>query len=174
MKTLSEILRTAAPFAPQANIDMYAPYLESLMPRYGIDTAQRQRHFLAQLLHESGSLRYVRELASGAAYEGRKDLGNTQTGDGVRFKGRGLIQITGRANYARLSADLLGDDTFLTQPELLEQPRWAVESACWFWKRGNLNALADKDDIVAVTRRINGGTNGLDDRKKYYEKLQMA
>ena len=173
MGTISDIISKAAPFATAENIAKYAPYLEELMPKYGIDTALRQRHFLAQVLHESGSLRYVRELASGEAYEGRKDLGNTRPGDGVRFKGRGLIQITGRANYERLSDDLFGDGTLLNEPAILEHPRWAVESACWFWKANNLNALADKDDIVAVTRRINGGTNGLDDRKKYYEKLRI-
>jgi putative chitinase len=174
MKELIDMLIKAAPQADKAKVELYGRYLDPLMQRYGIDTPLRRRHFLAQLLHESGSFRYVRELASGEAYEGRKDLGNTQTGDGVRFKGRGLIQITGRANYTKLSKALAGDDTFVRQPELLEQPRWAVESACWFWKANGMNKLADRDDIAAVTRRINGGVNGLDDRRRYYDKLQQA
>ena len=174
MKPISEILRVAAPFATAENIAKYANYLEIFMPKYGIDTTLRQRHFLAQVLHESGSLRYVRELASGEAYEGRKDLGNTQPGWGVAYKGRGLLQISGHANYLACSRALFGDNTLLLQPELLEQPRYAVESACWFWKANNLNALADKDDIVAVTKRINGGTNGLESRKSFYDKLQIV
>ena len=166
-------LRKAAPYATLDNINKYLPLLNELMPKYGINTSLRQRHFLAQLLHESGSLRYVKELASGQAYEGRKDLGNTVTGDGVKFKGRGLIQITGRANYTKVSQALFGNDRLLITPELLENPRWAVESACWFWKANSLNALADKDDIMTITKRINGGYNGLDERKKYYTALNI-
>lgn len=168
---LQDIIKKAAPSMPQLLLDKYCPLLDTLMPRYEIITPLRQRHFLAQLLHESGGFRYVRELASGVAYEGRKDLGNTQQGDGLKFKGRGLIQITGRANYARVSRAIFGNDTLLDYPEILEQPHFAVESACWFWKVNNLNALADKNDIEAVTKRINGGLNGIADRKKYFEKL---
>lgn len=174
MKPLNEILRTAAPNATPKNIITYEPFLNEFMPRYGIDTALRQRHFLAQLLHESGGLRYVKEIATGSAYEGRKDLGNTQPGDGVRFRGRGLIQITGRDNYRRCSIALFGDDRLLIMPEILEQPEYAVKSACWFWMANSLSALADRDDIVAVTKRINGGTNGLEDRKRYYERMQIV
>ena len=159
--------------ATDANVAKFADHLEELMPKYGIDTPLRQRHFIAQLLHESGGFRYVRELASGAAYEGRTDLGNVVKGDGVKFKGRGLIQITGRYNYRKLSWALFGDDRLLETPEILEEPSYAVESACWFWKTNNLNAHADKDNIVAITRRINGGLNGLSERKKYYDNLNM-
>lgn len=136
--------------------------LNAAMAEFGINTPARQASFLSQVGHESGQLLYVRELASGAAYEGRSDLGNTQPCDGVRFKGRGLIQITGRANYAACGA-ALGLD-LLVRPELLEQPVNACRSAAWFWKTHGLNELADAGDQVRVTRRVNGGTNGLADR----------
>jgi putative chitinase len=133
------------------------------MQKGSINTPLRQAHFLAQLGHESGELRYTQELASGTAYEGRKDLGNTQPGDGMRFKGRGLIQLTGRANYTAFSK-ACGQD-LLTHPELLAETPLAVDVAVWFWAQHGLNALADKDDVVRITKRINGGTNGLADRQ---------
>lgn len=146
------------------NIRKYVEPLNRHMQAFGIDSFVRIRHFIAQVAHESGEFRYVLEIASGQAYEGRKDLGNTQPGDGVKFKGRGLIQITGRSNYERCSLGLFGDKRLLDNPELLEEPVNAVRSACWFWQANNLNALADKDDVRAVTRRINGGYNGLEHR----------
>ena len=102
---------------------------------------------------------------SGMKYEGRKDLGNTSKGDGPRYKGRGFIQITGRHNYSLISQDL-GED-FVNNPELLEQDEWAVASAFWFWKRNRLNGFADNDDVLTITKRINGGTNHLQERKDY-------
>lgn len=146
--------------------DVYVPLLNRWMPEYGITGVLRVCNFLAQIAVESGELRYTKELASGKAYEGRKDLGNVKAGDGVRFKGRGLIQITGRANYAELSK-AMGVD-FTSHPELLETPGWAVRSACWWWQRHGLNELADADFIRQITKRINGGTNGFDDRCRYY------
>ncbi|WP_432432352.1 glycoside hydrolase family 19 protein [Janthinobacterium lividum] len=136
--------------------------LNAAMLEFGITTPARQASFLSQVGHESGQLRYVRELASGQAYEGRVDLGNTQRGDGVRFRGRGLLQVTGRANYAACGK-ALGLD-LLAQPELLEQTDNACRSAGWFWQTHGLNALADSGDQLKVTRRINGGTNGLAER----------
>lgn len=127
-------------------------------------------HWLAQVAHESGELRYTKELASGKAYEGRKDLGNTQAGDGVKFKGRGLIQITGRANYTAY-AKFCGYDV-VAKPELLEQPVGAVKSAMWYWQTHGLNELADGDKFVTITRRINGGTNGLESRRKYLNRAK--
>lgn len=150
----------------------YAPYLDKYMPLYGINSLRRIRHFLAQLAHESGSFIYVREIASGEKYEGRKDLGNVIKGDGKKFKGRGLIQITGRANYEKCSVAIFGDKRLLDNPELLELPEWAVVSACWFWKTHGLNEIADTDNIQAVTRKINGGLNGLDSRKAFYERAK--
>jgi putative chitinase len=127
-----------------------------------INNKVRVAAFLSQVGHESGQLRYVEELASGNAYEGRKDLGNTQPGDGRKFKGRGLLQVTGRANYALCGA-ALGLD-LLNHPDLLKEPTNAVRSAGWFWSTHGLNLIADSGDQKRVTKRINGGYNGLDDR----------
>ena len=138
------------------------------MTEFEINTPLRQAAFLALIGHESGQLRYVRELASGAAYEGRKGLGNFQQGDGVRFKGRGLIQLTGRANYIALMMQLNID--CVEKPELLEEPINACRSAGWFWKGYGLNALADKKEFLKITKRINGGINGLADRQELYER----
>ena len=136
---------------------------------YGIlENSLRLIHFLAQLAHESGNFHYMEEIASGAAYEGRKDLGNTQTGDGKRFKGRGPIQLTGRANYRRYGQQL-GID-FENNPEIVAIPSVGLLVACKFWSDNDLNVVADRDDVTTITRRINGGLNGFDDRKN---KLSM-
>src|SRR6185436_1802430 len=108
-------------------------------------TPLRQAMFLAQLGHESMSFRYMEEIASGAAYEGRKDLGNTHTGDGKRFKGRGPIQLTGRANY-KAAGDALGVD-FINSPEIAAFTEYGFRTAVWFWGTRNLNPLADVGDI---------------------------
>lgn len=150
-----------------ARADTFCAPLNIAMGEFEISTPARQAAFIAQIAHESGQFRYVRELASGAAYEGRIDLGNTMKGDGVRFKGRGLIQVTGRANYKACGA-ALGLDLIL-YPELLEQPMYACRSAGWFWKSRGLNELADAGDQIKITRRINGGTNGLAERLAYFE-----
>jgi putative chitinase len=134
------------------------------MAEFQINTPKRQAAFLAQIGHESGQLQYVREIASGEAYEGRADLGNCEPGDGVRFKGRGLIQVTGRYGYHRCSQALFGDDRLVQFPELLEDPELACRSAAWWWKAHGLNELADAGDFLRITKTINGGTNGLADR----------
>ncbi|WP_300750112.1 glycoside hydrolase family 19 protein [Janthinobacterium sp.] len=158
--TLAQLV-AILPYSRSRAATFLAP-LNATMREFGINTPARQASFLSQVGHESGSLVYVRELASGAAYEGRRDLGNMQPGDGVRFKGRGLIQVTGRANYVACGK-ALGLD-LLAKPELLEQTVNACRSAGWFWQSKGLNALADAGDQVAVTRRVNGGTNGLAER----------
>jgi putative chitinase len=159
------------PYARKRAGDFLAP-LNAAMAEYGITTPARQAAFLAQVGHESGQLQYVRELASGDAYEGRADLGNNQPGDGRRYRGRGLIQVTGRANYAACGA-ALGLD-LVAQPELLEQPVNACRSAGWFWAAHGLNELADAGDQVRITKRINGGTNGLADRLALFEVAQRV
>lgn len=164
-------LQAIMPLA-RARATTFLPALNATMVEFGITTPARQASFLAQLAHESGQLVYVRELASGTAYEGRKDLGNIQPGDGVRFRGRGLIQVTGRANYAACGK-ALGLD-LLSQPALLEQTVNACRSAGWFWQSRGLNALADAGDQVAVTRRVNGGTNGLAERLAYFKVAQRV
>jgi putative chitinase len=136
-----------------------------------IVTPVRIKAFLAQVGHESGRLRYLREIwgptPAQQRYEGRKDLGNTEPGDGRRYLGRGLIQITGRANYQRLS-DALGED-FVALPDMLESPRWACMSAAWFWQSRDLNELADAGEFDTITRRINGGQIGRSDRIALFE-----
>ncbi|AXF51947.1 MAG: putative chitinase [Caudoviricetes sp.] len=165
-ETLSEAMGI-----PLVRARKWAPALSKAMEGGQINTRLRIAAFLAQIGHESGSLVYVKELGGASyfqKYEGRKDLGNTQPGDGPKFAGRGLIQVTGRANYLAASKALFGDDRLLKTPESLEQPEWAAESAVWFWSSRNLNALADTDRFTDLTKRINGGTNGLEDRKARY------
>lgn len=164
-------LLTIMPFA-RTRIDQFIEPLNAAMVEFMIDTPARQAAFIAQIAHESGELRYTRELASGAAYEGRADLGNTHPGDGIAFKGRGLIQITGRANYRACGA-ALGMD-IESEPQLLEQPDLACRSAAWWWQAHGLNALADKGYFVRITKTINGGTNGLAMRQVYYTQAQQV
>jgi putative chitinase len=151
--------------------DLFAAPLTAAMDEFNIDTPRRRASFLAQVAHESGQLRFTRELwgptPAQRAYEGRVDLGNTFPGDGYRYRGRGLIQITGRSNF-RQCGTMLGFD-LLNNPELLEGPTLASRSAAWFWQKRGLNELADKDDQVAICKRINGGTNGLQERLAFYE-----
>lgn len=144
----------------------YAGPLSDAMAEYAIILPKREAAFVAQVAHESEELLYTHELASGAAYEMRYDLGNTQAGDGPRYKGRGFIDITGRANYKTCGA-ALGLD-LLAQPELLEEPVPACRSAAWFWKLHGLNELADSDKFGSITHRINGGYNGLDERLGFW------
>lgn len=135
-----------------------------------IDTPLRLAHFMAQLIHESGSFRYMEEIASGAAYEGRADLGNINPGDGKRYKGRGPIQLTGRANY-RTYGRLAGID-FERTPTLVSTPSIGLMVGCMFWDREKLNGLADQDDIRNITLRINGGLNGYEDRKLNLKRMK--
>jgi putative chitinase len=135
-------------------------------PAYGImESPLRLAHFMAQLVHESGTFRYMEEIASGQAYEGRADLGNTQPGDGKRYKGRGPIQITGRANYRRFGRKI-GID-IENAPEIAANPSIGLHLALEYWRDRKLNDLADRDDVEGITRRINGGLNGFDDRKAH-------
>lgn len=171
-------------------IATYAPLLNDILPKWDIDTTPRIQMFLAQVGHESGSFRYVREIASGNAYEGRTDLGNLFPGDGKLFKGRGLIQVTGRANYQACSLALFGSNKLLQNPDILATPQYAVESACWFWKTKGLNELCDKPEdwtkeipragepprvftkIQWITKKINGGLNGIKERQEIYKRAQ--
>lgn len=165
--TLAQLAK-CLPHATPANIQKYGPKLIEAMAKHNISLSnEREAAFIAQIAHESGSLRYVQEIASGEAYEGRKDLGNTQPGDGKKFKGRGLIQITGRSNYKAVSDALKYD--FVNKPEDLELPGPACFSAAWFWQQAGLNRLADIEAFEKITKRINGGLNGYDDRLKHWE-----
>jgi putative chitinase len=162
-----------------------ARWINAVCPNYGIDTPQEYAHFLAQACHETDHFRTLREYASGLAYEGRKDLGNFRAGDGSRFKGRGIFQTTGRANYLHLGVRRGRQDLFVKTPELLEKPEYAVWSACEFWQSRNLNDIANFDDadrlkkkyrgkvievspVEYISMAINGGRNGLAKRKAFY------
>jgi putative chitinase len=149
-------------------IDRYLDPLNQTLDEFEINTPQRIRMYLAQIGHESGQLRYVKELASGEAYEGRKDLGNTSPGDGVRYKGRGLIQITGKSNYVLASLGL--GLPLVEKPELLEEPVNAARSSGWYWNKKNLNSLADMGLFKEITKRINGGLTHYADRYKLYQR----
>lgn len=166
-----EALRYVMPQA-RALADRFMVPLDTTCDEFDISTPERVAAFVAQIAHESGELHYVRELATGQEYEGRTDLGNTQPGDGIRFKGRGLIQLTGRLNYARAGAALILP--LVDHPELLEEPVNASRVSGWFWKTHGLNELADAYDFVRITRIINGGTNGLAQRQQYYERAKSA
>lgn len=155
-----------------SRVDRFLGYINRFAAEFGIDTPLRMAHYLAQIAHESGELRYTRELSDGSAYEGRKDLGNVQSGDGRRFRGRGLIQLTGRANYEAYKK-YCGFDV-VSKPELLEQPLGAVRSSMWFWQTHKLNTWADRDDVKRVTKRINGGYNGLKERMAYLARAKKA
>ena len=148
----------------------FVPVLNTAMNRYQIVGTKRVAAFIAQIGHESGQLKYVKEIwgptAAQARYEGRKDLGNTVAGDGSKYRGRGLIQITGKNNY-RACGEALGLD-LIAQPELLEKPQHACMSAAWFWASNGLNTLADAGKFDAITQRINGGQNGAEDRQTLY------
>jgi putative chitinase len=153
--------------AAASTVATFADRLIAKMAARGIDVPLRQSHFLAQVGHESGELRFRQEIASGQQYEGRKDLGNTEPGDGPRFKGRGLIQLTGRANYraygAAIGVDLLSNNQW---ERVATDADLAVDVACWFWQTHDLNPFADADDLTSITRKINGGLNGFDDRQR--------
>jgi putative chitinase len=169
---------------------VWQPIFNKMLVKNGINTKERLVAFLSQIGHESGGLLYTREIADGSAYEGRKDLGNVNVGDGKKFRGRGLIQITGRSNYQGFknaygvdvvnNPDLLGGQyaTNSTQQQLEN----SLLASIWFWNRANLNNLADKydltksinekqnyDTITKITKIINGGLNGLSDRINKFE-----
>jgi putative chitinase len=161
--------------APNSKDEIVGPlvgYLNLHMPKYEVNTYLRVCHFLAQAAHEAASFRTLEEYASGAAYEGRKDLGNVKKGDGVRYKGRGIFQLTGRANYRNIG-ELIGFD-LENNPELAESPEVSVLTALEFWKSRKLNEIADADNVELITRRINGGLNGFEDRKKYLAKCKKV
>lgn len=159
--TADQLLKIV-PEAASARIATLVPYLNRTLIEFDIITPLRQAHFLAQVAHESDRFNALEEYASGEDYEGREDLGNVYAGDGVRYKGRGLIQITGRSNYDEcgraLHVDLVNHPTRLADSDL------ACRSAGWYWDTRKLNPDADNDDVNTITYVINGGYNGLDDR----------
>lgn len=177
MNLTLEMLESMIPLASDKNRMKFLMPLNYTLAQYEIDTIPRVASFLAQITHESGSLHYVEEIASGSAYNNRSDLGNTlpealeiaklhDTEVGKFYKGHGLIQITGYSNHLAVSR-ALGIDA-VNNPTILCKPQYAALSAGWFWNKHKLNEFADQDRFTAMTKVINGGTNGIIDRKRWY------
>lgn len=147
--------------------------LNTVFNKYDINTPLRQSHFLAQVLHESGAFRYKEELASGDAYDTRTDLGNTpeKDGDGRKYKGYGWIQITGKTNQ-EAACKALGIP--FEKHMLLKEYPYCGLAAGWYWDSRKLNLLADKDDITSITKKVNGGLNGFEDRKHWLIKCKQV
>ena len=185
MLTLAQLLEIM-PNAGKDRAAQFLSHINSAMLEFSITTLARQAAFLAQIAHESGSLRYVREIADGSAYDTRADLGNTRaeavrlakeagTTPGRMYRGRGLIQITGFDNYRACSQGLLNDPNMLPEhPDMLEMPTLAVRSAAWYWDSRSLNSFADAGQFEAITRKINGGLNGQADRLQYFERAKRV
>jgi putative chitinase len=167
MKITRQQLLGIMPYAA-TRVSTYLPHLNDTIKEFGIDTPLRVVYFLATIAVESGEMRYTKEIASGSEYEGRRDLGNTHPLDGIRYKGRGFLQLTGRNNYAAYS-EYCGVD-LLKQPQLLEKPKGAVRSAGWFWWKHGLNRWADADSPKMVRKRVNGGLNGYKEFLRYVER----
>lgn len=168
-------LKKVMPTLPSAKASQYISHLNEAMNWAAVNTCKRRSAFLSQVAHESADLRYMEEIASGKQYEGRKDLGNTHKGDGVRYKGRGPIQVTGRANY-RAAGKALGVD-LEGHPTLAATPKYAFKIAAWYWKSRSLNGLADQGTQASfdqITRRINGGLNGKADRDARWRRAKSA
>jgi putative chitinase len=146
--------------AIKENLNYRAPSLRKLFPKYFPDDALAARY---------ASLPNKQAAIANRIYANRMGNGDEASGDGWKYRGRGIVQLTGKANYTAFSHDVFGDDHVVENPDLVAHPEYAVLSACWFWKKNNLNQWCDAGDIVTLSKRINGGTIGLDDRKKHYE-----
>ncbi|WP_155293634.1 glycoside hydrolase family 19 protein [Rhodococcoides fascians] len=160
---------------PMARYEELAPAFNRALIQANCNTVLRVTMFCSQIGHESGGLKWMEEIADGSAYEGRRDLGNTQQGDGRRFKGRGPIQVTGRHNYGKLSEwahskGIVDSPTkFVDNPQLLSQPEYGFLGAVWYWTVArDMNSFADNRDLIGATRAVNGGQNGIDDRRVFY------
>lgn len=172
MEITKELLFKMCPTSKDAVVEGVSKYLTEFSPLYELNTKLRMAHFLAQAAHESAHFRTLEEYASGDAYDTRTDLGNTpiKDGDGRLYKGRGIFQITGRANYKKYG-DLLKIN-LVNNPEYASHPEISVRTALEYWRAHKLNAKADLDDIVGITKAINGGKNGLTERIAYLEKAK--
>jgi putative chitinase len=168
-----ELLRTVAGAPVSKTVtDGLVQYLPEYLEKYGLNTQLELTHFLAQAAHESDHFRTLTEYASGAAYEGRKDLGNIYPGDGRRYKGRGIFQLTGRANYTAMSKKLGVD--LVNNPGLAATPEISVQTALEYWKSRNLSKWAKEDNVEQVTKLINGGYNGLKARRIHLQRAKRA
>lgn len=155
-----------------------AEHFDTLCEQFEVNTVRRKTYFLAQTCHEAAGFTTTQEFASGRAYEGRTDLGNVNPGDGVKFKGHGIMQITGRFNHAQFTIwakqKFADAPDFEENPELLMEFPWALIAAFWYWQSRDLNKWADAGDFRKVTKLINGGYNGLEDRRKYLARAEAA
>lgn len=192
-------LKKIAPGSKKTNykhLNGLALWMNIWFPKFDIDTPQEIRHILAQLAHESDSFNAMEEYASGKAYEGRKDLGNIRPGDGFKFKGRGPLQVTGRRNYHLMGVRVGSPMKFINDPSLLATPEWGVWSACVFWTEKGLLDVSNMPDthrlpfkrriddgvydiiqvspVEYISRRVNGGVNGLSERIKFYERTKSV
>lgn len=192
-----DILKALAPGSKKTNhkhLHGLAWWMNHWFPKFDIDTPQEIRHMLTQLAHESDSFNAMEEYASGQAYEGRKDLGNTKPGDGIKFKGHGPLQITGRKNHHLMGVRAGAPMKFIDNPSLLATPEWGVWSACIFWTDKGLLTISNMQDtdkipykrrisedhaeiimlspVEYISRRVNGGVNGLSERIKFYERAK--
>ena len=164
-------------------VDMTDEQFEDLnraLEKFGINTPERIRHFMSQCAHESANGRYTREIASGEAYNGRGDLGNVYPGDGPKYKGGGYIQLTGRSNYQSFS-DYMGDPEIMNQGCSYVADNYPWSSAAYWWYSHGMNeyvdglsGLSDSEAVSRVTRRVNGGYNGLSDRQNKYQRAKSV
>lgn len=185
-----DILKAIAPGSKKTNfkhLPGLALWMNKWFPEFDIDTKGELCHILAQLAHESDSFNAMEEYASGKAYEGRLDLGNKVKGDGIKFKGRGCIMVTGRLNYSLMSIKSGSPLKFINHPELLATPEWGIWSACVFWTEKGLLDISNMEDsakiwskklnrnlspVEYITWRVNGGFNGEDERIKFYNRCK--
>jgi len=185
--SMQQIRKMAKGSVNQANANSIIVAINTYGPRVGLDQPHRLAQFLPQVMHESGSFKWDREIwgptPAQKRYEGRKDLGNTEPGDGKKFSGKGPMQITGRDNTTRFSKWAKSIDPnapdFVENPELINSDPWEGLSAIWYWTEGNperksLNHYADQNNIEMITRRINGGLNGYGDRLEYYDRVALV
>ena len=174
MQISRNILLSIAPTYRKDRIDEDVKVFNEWAGKFGITTPKRMAYFLGQCAHESGGFIYVEEIASGKAYELRKDLGNVHAGDGVRYKGRGYIQVTGKANYRAYQQSGFCVGNLLEHPEWLCNSPGRVKASLWFWWKKGLNAYADRDDFLKITKIVNGGYNGLKSRRMYTERAMKV
>lgn len=165
-------IRLIMPKAPEKRVEEFVRSFNQYAEIFGITTPLRVAHYIAQVAHETGQLQWLEELASGQQYEGRKDLGNIYKGDGRRFKGRGYLQTTGRVNYKKYALSGYCQGDLMRHPEWLAKQPGCQKASMFFWKTHGLNELADSDKAEAITRRINGGANGLAQRLYYLRKAK--
>jgi putative chitinase len=165
-------LRAIMPKLDAGRADTFLKPLGGAMKEFGITTPKRQAAFLAQVAHECGQLRFQEEMMASQSHENRAELGNTSPGDGAKYKGRGPLMLTGRANYKAAGQALKLD--LEAKPELVSQPDIGCRVAGWYWKTQGLNELADRGDFRGITQHIHGDLVGLDARMKFYRQAKQV